>query len=97
MGFRTIRNCRRPAWAQEMTYLTVMHLDWMPPAIRSEAYGLIQQIARDSTEGRALFELLTKDKTVDAVYERFRISKTRLYQMRKEFYERFLSGTICRR
>lgn len=97
MGFRKIRGCRRPEWAQEIAYLTVTHLTWMPQEIRSEAYGLIDQIARDPVEGRALFELLTKDKTVDAVYERFRISKARLYKMREEFYEGFLSGTICRR
>lgn len=97
MGFRPIRGCKRPPWVQEIENLAVRHLNWMPPELRSEAYGLIEQIARDPTEGRALFELLTRDITVDGAYEKFRISKRRLYEMRAGFFDRFLSGVICRR
>ena len=94
MEFRQIRGCTRPKWQQEAVYLAVTHLTWMPLTVREEAHRLVGQITANPQEGRALFEILTKDLSVEAAWQKFGVSKQRLYGMRREFYERFLKDTI---
>ncbi|MBQ7737988.1 MAG: hypothetical protein IJT62_09195 [Oscillospiraceae bacterium] len=96
MGFRKIQSCRRPEWQQEMVYLTVTHLSYMPIAVKDEAYKLIDTLTKRPDEGRALFEMLTKDITLESAWLKYGVPKGKLLKMRREFYDRFLSETIRR-
>lgn len=50
--------------------------------------ALIGEIADTPEEGRALFELLTKDAAPERVSIRTGVGLGRLYDMKREFYDR---------
>ena len=97
MRFQARKNCDRPAWVQQIVDLVVRHLNWMPLEVHDEAYQLVGEIAGDPVDGRALWELLTRDITVEGIHMKYGVPISRLYKMRDEFFERFLSKTIRKR
>ena len=60
----------------------------LPEQRRAGFRALIVEIADTTEEGRALFEILTKDKKPAAVSGKKQVPVNRLYDMKREFYDR---------
>ena len=94
---KTKSDSQRPDWIKPMIGYIIRHLDWFPPRVREEFYQLVGEIAPDPREGRALFELLTRDLSVSATAAKYQIPVNRLARMKRKFYETFLAAEIRRR
>ncbi len=89
MTFRVIKGCRRsPA---EQRYIWSMMRIWNSLSLerRESARQLIDAIAEDPAEARALFDLVIREQTPQGLNMRTGIPLARLYGMRREFYEQF--------
>ena len=90
MKFAPIRDCRRTE--PEQRYIHAMLGVWpaLPELRRREARELMGAIAGTTEEGRALFDVLARGITPQAVSVRTGVRLARLYTMRREFYERYV-------
>lgn len=87
---------QRPDWIKQMIGYIIRHLEWFPPRVREEFYQLVGEIAPDPWEGRALFELLTRDLSLTATATKYQVPVSRLSRMKREFHEKFLADEIRR-
>ena len=89
MTFRTMRRCRRSEGEQRFIWAALEIWNRLPERSRETARELIAQIAKTPPEGRALYDVLARGITPQAVSARTGVQLGRLYDMRCEFYDRF--------
>ena len=89
MNFRVLRGCRRSAEEQRYIWAALEIWNRLPAQSREAARELIASISRTAPEGRALFDVLARGISPQAVCARTGVQLSRLYQMRCEFYNRF--------
>ena len=89
MVFKTIRDCRRSVEEQRYIWSMLGIWDRLSGERRETARGLIGEIAASPLESRALFDVLIRGFTPQSVSTRTRVPIRRLYDMRREFYERY--------
>lgn len=83
-----MKKCRRSV--KEQHYIRAS-LDIWPklPETRREGFrALIAAIAHTPEESRALFDVLVKDRAPEAVSRKTAVPIGRIYDMKREFYER---------
>lgn len=88
MGFRVIRNSARTPSEQRYIWSTLEIWKRLPEPRRQELRGLIGEIADTAPEGRALYDVLVRARTPQAVSAVTGVSLQRIYEMRREFYDR---------
>ena len=88
MKFKAMKGCRRSA--REQRYIWALLGTWGSLSLdrRAELRLLISAVAEDSIEERALFDLLVRQKTPEAVAAKTGVSARKLYNLRCRFYER---------
>lgn len=73
---------------QGLIYFICMNIEDMPEDVQKKIRDLCTLVGREHSD--ALYALLTDDsKNIHGVAMDFYISETQLYQMRKNFYERW--------
>ncbi len=88
MTFRTIKDCRRSREEQRYIWAALGIWNRLPERRREEMRGLIGAVAAEPTESRALYDVLVRGCAPQAVSSRTGVPVTRLYAMRREFFER---------
>ena len=90
MGFKAMAKCRRSA--AEQRYIWDMMQIWnkLPMDRKESVRRLIAEIARTPEEGRSLFDVAVRCATPQSVSLRIGLPIRRVYELRKEFYERFV-------
>ena len=86
--FKVIRGCTRSEGEQRYIWAALAIWKRLPEHRREEMRGLIGQIAETPVEGRALYDVLVRGISPQAVCSRTGVQLNRLYAMRRAFYER---------
>ncbi len=89
MMFKSIRGCQRSVGEQRCIWSMLEIWNRLPQERREEARALIGEIAQTPVEGRALFDVLTRGATPQSVSQRTGVTLSRIYRMRRAFYERY--------
>ena len=97
LGFRSVQKCQRPVWVQKFLSEILLHLNWFPVSVREKTERLILEIAPDSRESRALFQIVARGEDIASVSFKTAIPARRLSAMKKDFFDRFLSDEIRKR
>ena len=87
--FRAIRGCERSAVEQRYICSTLDIWRRLPMERRQEIRELIDRVAETPEEGRALYDVLVRGHSAQAVSARTGVQLNRLYRMRRRFYEEF--------
>lgn len=87
MKFSAMSGCRRPVREQRYVWALLMVWDSLTQERRMELRGLVDAVAMDATEARALWESL-RGKPSEVVARRTGVSVRRIYELRCRFYER---------
>ena len=87
--FKVIRGCIRSEGEQRYIWAALAIWKRLPEVRREEIRGLIGRIADSPAEGRALYDILVRGSSPQAVSTRTGIQLNRLYDMRREFYDGF--------
>ena len=88
MVFQTVRGCRRSEAEQRYIWALLEIWNALPAGRREEIRTLIGQLAETSAEGRALFDVAVRHISIRAVNARTGVSVPRLYDLRRQFYDR---------
>ena len=83
-----MKNCRRSVKEQRYIWAALEIWNRLPEQRRADYRALIGEIADSPEESRALFEVLTKEKTTEAVSGKTLVPVGRVYEMKREFYDR---------
>lgn len=88
MKFQTIKHCHRSV--QEQRYIWAMLGAWdsLPEDRRRGLLNLMERLAHSETECAALFMVLVRGQSPETVSAKYFIPVRRLYELRREFYER---------
>ena len=89
MVFRTLKGCRRSGLEQRYIYSLLEIWNALPEARREEIRALIGELAATPVEGRALYDVLVRQRSPQSVNFRTGVSVPRLYALRRQFYDRF--------
>jgi len=87
MKFSAMSGCRRQVREQRYIWALLMAWESLPAERRMELRGLVDAVAMDATEARALWESL-RGKPSEAAARRTGVSVRRIYELRCRFYER---------
>ena len=90
MGFKVMARCRRTPAEQQYIWAAMRVWNKLPPQRREEVRALIGRIARTPEEGRTLYDMVVRDATPQSVYLRIGVPLRRVYELRREFYEKFV-------
>ncbi len=86
--FKKRRGIHIPYNRQGLIYFVCMNVKDMPEDVQKKILNLCIEIGGD--DHQALYELLTNDtKSVVGISLKYLISEKKLYNMRREFYERW--------
>ena len=88
MVFKTVKGCRRSGAEQRYIWALLEIWNALPAVRREEIRALIGQLAETSAEGRALFDVVVRHISPRAVNSRTGVSMPRLYELRRQFYDR---------
>lgn len=89
MVFRTLRGCRRSREEQRYIWSVLEIWHTLPEERREEIRSLIGRLAATPAEGRALYDVLVRRISPQAVNSRTGVSVPRIYGLRRQFYDRF--------
>ncbi len=89
MVFRCIADCRRTPEEQRYIWATMRIWQRLPAPRREQIRGLSGRIARTPEEGRALYDVAVRARPPQTVSSRTGVPILRLYELRREFYDRF--------
>ena len=89
MVFRTLKGCRR-SWPEQRYIFSLLEI-WgaLSEAKREEIRTLIGALAATPVEGRALYDVLVRQRSPQSVNFRTGVSVQRLYELRRRFYDEF--------
>ena len=89
MVFKKIGGCRRSVKEQRYIFaaLEIWHL--LPAESRMRAKDVMRQIAETDQEGQALRDVLMRGLSPERAREHTGVTRPRIYEMRREFYDRF--------
>lgn len=82
-----MKNCRRSVKEQRYIWAALQIWSKLPEKRRAVMTALIDKLAVSAEEGRALFEVLVKEKDPDAVSRKTMVTVGRIYELKREFYE----------
>lgn len=85
-----MKNCKRSVKEQRYIWAALEIWNKLPEKRRAELRELIGNIADSAEESRALFEVLVKEKTPEEVSGKMLVPVGRVYDMKREFYDRVL-------
>ena len=86
--FKKRRGIKLPYNRQGLIHFICMNYADMPEKIKRKIDSLCEEVGKEDSE--ALFEVLTNDnKSVYLIASESFVNEKKLYQLRKEFYERF--------
>ena len=89
MVFRTLKGCRRSGPEQRYIWSVLEIWSTLPESRREEIRALIGQLAATPAEGRAMYDVLVRRLSPQTVNCRTGVSVQRIYELRRQFYERF--------
>ncbi len=89
MTFKTIKGCRRSREEQRYIWSALEIWNRLPERRREEMRELIGGVSGSPLESRALYDVLVRGCAPQAVSSRTGVPVTRLYAMRRDFFERF--------
>jgi len=89
LAFKEICDCRRSRGEQQFIWAALEIWNSLPEQSRWKARRLIEEIARTPGEGRALYDVLVRGMAPPTVSQRTGVQRDRVYDMRREFYDRF--------
>lgn len=89
MHFRTLKGCRRSPAEQRFVWAALEVWNKLPADRREAVRQLIGELAETPLEGRALYDVLVRGCTPQAVCARTGVQLGRLYKLRCAFYDRF--------
>ncbi len=87
MKFAAMRGCRRPVREQKIIYAMLEGWNSLSQERRMELRGLVDAVALDALEARALWETL-RGRSPEAVARRTCVPVKRIYHLRCRYYER---------
>jgi len=87
MKFVPMKSCRRPVREQKIIYAMLEGWNSLSQERKMELRGLVDAVALDPTEARALWETL-RGRSPEAVARRTFVPVKRIYDMRCRYYER---------
>lgn len=87
MRFAKMDKCRRSEAEQRIIWAMLEGWDRLPQERRMELRGLVDAVAVDAQEARALWESL-RGRAAERVSERTGVPVRRIYDLRCRFYER---------
>lgn len=87
MRFYPMSGCRRPVGEQRIIWAMLEAWDRLPQERRMELRGLVDAVAVDAQEARALWDTL-RGKSPETVSQLQGIPARRLYDLRARYYER---------
>lgn len=87
MKFCALRGCRRPVREQKYVFALMEAWDSLSRERRMELRGLVDAVAMDATEARALWEVL-RGRSPESAAARTGVTVKRIYDLRCRFYER---------
>ena len=86
--FKKRRGIHLPYNKQGLIYFTCMDIKNQPEYIQKKVQNLCAEVAGE--DFRALYEVLTNDnKSIIGISLEYFVSEKRLYNMRKQFYEKW--------
>ena len=85
MNFKKRRSINLSYNKQGLIYFTCINYGDQPEHIRRKIYELCEEVGGEYS--KALFTLLTRSKSVLQISLEFYVSETKLYMLRKQFYE----------
>lgn len=86
--FRKMRGVKVPPDRQGFLFFTCRNYRDLPEEVKNRIDSLCDTISRGSDVYRAaLFALLTTRESVTSISLRYAVGQTKLYDMRREFYE----------
>ena len=85
-----MKNCKRSVKEQRYIWAALEIWNKLPDKRRADFRALIGEIADSPEESRALFEVLVKEKTPEEVSGKMLVPVGRVYDMKREFYDRVL-------
>lgn len=84
--FKKRKGINLPYNKQGIIYFTCMDIKNQPPEIQRKVAYMCEEIGAEDSE--ALYEFLTNEYlNVNGVAQKYFISETKLYELRKKFYE----------
>jgi len=86
--FRPMKSCKRGVKEQRYIWAALEIWNKLPDKRRADFRALIGEIADSPEESRALFELLTKEKSPESISGKTMVPVGRLYEMKRDFYDR---------
>ena len=89
MVFRTLKGCRRTGAEQRYIFSLLEIWNTLPETRREEIRTLIGKLADTPAEGRALYDVLVRRISPQAVNFRTGVSVPRIYALRRQFYDQF--------
>ena len=89
MVFRTLKGCRRSGPEQRYIFSLLEIWNTLSEAKREEIRDLIGRLAATPVEGRALYDVLVRQRSPQSVNFRTGVSVQRLYELRRRFYDEF--------
>ena len=86
--FKKRRGIHIPYNKQGLIYFTCMNIKDMPEEVQQKVLNLCMEVGKDDYQ--ALYEVVTNDrKSVLSVSLEHHMSEKKLYQLRKDFYEKW--------
>ena len=89
MVFRALKGCRRSEPEQRYIFSVLEIFGTLPEPRREEIRALIGELSATPVEGRALYDVLVRRRSPQSVNFRTGVSVPRLYELRRQFYDRF--------
>ena len=90
MKFCAIQKCHRSVGEQRYIWAAMQIWNKLPMTRREAVRTLIGNIARTPEEGRSLFDVMVRGYTPESVSYRIGVPIKRVYELRSEFYDRFV-------
>ena len=90
LNFTSISNCGRSVKEQRYIWAQMQIWDRLPMERKNAVRALIGRIARTPEEGRSLFDVAVRGLTPQIASMRSGVTLMRVYDLRREFYERFV-------
>lgn len=89
MVFRTLKGCRRSGAEQRYIFSLLEIWSALDEPKREEIRALIGALSATPLEGRALYDVLVRQRSPQSVNFRTGVSVQRLYELRRRFYDEF--------
>ena len=88
--FRKRKGIHIPYNKQGLIHFTCLDIENQSTEVKEKIISLCKEISEKNKEDyKALYDIVTSDKSIISISRKYYISERKLYAMRKQFYEKW--------